>query len=114
MPYIILRERWCDITVLKVHTPIEDIIDDMRDGFYEELERVFDKFPKYFTKISLGDFNAKVSKKDIYKPTIGNESLHKIINYNGVRVVKFITTKNPTAKSTMFPHRNIINLLIIS
>jgi hypothetical protein len=58
MWYIILRGRWCDITVLNVHAPAEDKIDDM-DRFYKELEHVFDKFPKYHMKILLGDFNAK-------------------------------------------------------
>jgi hypothetical protein len=43
-----------------------------RDSFYEELERVFDKFPKYHMKILLGDFNAKVGMEEIFKPTIGN------------------------------------------
>jgi hypothetical protein len=38
-------------------------------------------------KILLGDFNAKVGKEDIFKPTIGNESLHETSNDNGVRVV---------------------------
>jgi hypothetical protein len=45
MLYIILRGRWCDIVVLSVHAPTEDKIDDMKDRFYEELERIFDKFP---------------------------------------------------------------------
>jgi endonuclease/exonuclease/phosphatase family metal-dependent hydrolase len=40
-------------------------------------------------KILLGDFNAKVGREDIFKPTIGNE------------------TKNLRVKSTMFPHCNI-------
>jgi hypothetical protein len=35
-------------------------------------------------KILLGDFNVKVGRKDIFKPTIGNESLHEISNDNGV------------------------------
>jgi exonuclease III len=47
-------------------------IDDVKDSFYEELERVFDKFPKYHMKILVGDFNAEVDKEDIFKPTIGN------------------------------------------
>jgi hypothetical protein len=34
--------------------------------------------------ISLGDFNAKVGREDISKPTIRNESLHEISNDNGV------------------------------
>jgi hypothetical protein len=71
----------------------------------KELEEVFDKMPKYHMKILLGAFNAKVGREDIFKPTIGNESLHKISNDNGVRVVNFTTFKNLTVKSTMFPHR---------
>jgi hypothetical protein len=55
----------------------------------------------------LGDFSAKVSRDDISKPATGNESFHEIGNDNGVRVVNFATSKNLTAKSTMFPHRNI-------
>jgi hypothetical protein len=69
MSIIILIGRWCDTIVLNVHAPTEDKI-----NFYEELECVFDKFPKYPMKILLGDFNAKVGKEEIFKPTIGNES----------------------------------------
>jgi hypothetical protein len=57
----------------------------VKDSLYEELERVFDKFPKYHMKILSGDFNAKVGKEDIFKPTIWNGSLHEISNDNGVR-----------------------------
>jgi hypothetical protein len=71
-----------------------------------ELERVFDKFPKYHMKILL-DFNAKVGREDIFKQTIGNETLHEISNDNGVRLVNFATSKNLRVKSTIFPHRNI-------
>jgi hypothetical protein len=41
-----------------------------------------------------GDFNAKVGREDIFKPTIGTESLPEISYDNGVRVVSFITPKN--------------------
>jgi hypothetical protein len=68
---------------------------------------VFDKFPKHHTKILLGDFNAKVGRKDIFKLTIGNESFHQISDDNGVRLVNFATSKNLRVKSTMFPHSNI-------
>jgi hypothetical protein len=50
--------------------------DDIKDSFYEELECVFDQFPRYIMKILLGDFNAKVGREDIFKPTIGNERVH--------------------------------------
>jgi hypothetical protein len=57
--------------------------------------------------ILLRDFTAKVGTEDIFKPTIGNESLHGISNDNEARVVNFATFKNLTVKSTMSPHRNI-------
>jgi hypothetical protein len=49
--YIILRGHWCDTIVLNVNAPTEDKIDDVKDSFYDELERVFDKFLKYRMKI---------------------------------------------------------------
>jgi hypothetical protein len=55
----------------------------------------------------LGDFNAKVGRENIFKPTIGNESLHQISNDNGVIIINFATSKNLVVKSTMFPRRNI-------
>jgi hypothetical protein len=87
--------------------PTDDKIDDMKDSFYQELERVFNIFPKYHREILLRDSNAKVGREDIFKPTIGNESLHKISNDNGVKAVNFATSISLTSKSTMFPHRNI-------
>ena len=63
IPHIVLRGRWCNIIVLNVHAPSEEKSDDSKDSFYEELEQVFDHFPKYLMKILLGDFNAKVERK---------------------------------------------------
>ena len=75
--YIVLRGCWCNIIVLNVHTSSEEKIYDSKDGFDEELEQVFDRVPKYQMKIRLGDLNAKVGRKNIFKPTIGNEGLHQ-------------------------------------
>ena len=90
-----------------MHAPSEDKSDDSKDSFYEELEQVFDHFPRYHMKILLGDFNAKVGRENIFKPTVGKESLHQDSNDNGVRIVNFATSKNLVVKSTMFTHRNI-------
>jgi hypothetical protein len=103
MLYIILRGRWCDAIFLNFHSPTENTIDDVKDSFYEELERVFDKFPNHHLKFLLEDIYAKVCKEDIFKPTSANVRLHEISNDNGVRVVNFATSKN----LTIFPHHNI-------
>ena len=48
-------------------------------------------------KILLGDFKVKVGRENIFKPTIGNESLRQDSNDNGVRIVKVSTSKNLVA-----------------
>jgi exonuclease III len=92
------------IIVLNVHASREDKIYDVKDNFYEELQCVFNKFPKYRKRILLGYFNVKVSRKDTFKSTIQNECLHEISDANGVRVVNLATSKNLTENNTMFPH----------
>jgi hypothetical protein len=70
----------------------------VKDGFYEELERVFDKFPKCHMKILSVDFNAKAGKEDIFKLTTGDDSLYEISNDSGVRLVNFTTSKTSQLK----------------
>ena len=89
--YIVLRGRWFNIIVLNVPASSEEKSGDSKDSFYEELEQVFYHFPNYRMKILLGDFNAKVGRENIFKPTIGNANLHQDSNDNGVRIVNFAT-----------------------
>jgi hypothetical protein len=41
----------------------------------------------------LGDFNAKVGKEGILKPTVRNESSHESINDNGIRAINSASHK---------------------
>ena len=60
-----LGGRRRNIIVVNVHAPSEEKCDESKDRFYEELEQVFDHFPKYHMKMLLGDFNAKVGRENI-------------------------------------------------
>jgi hypothetical protein len=46
-------------------------------------------------------------EENIFKLTIGNESLHQNSNDNGDRLINFAMSENQVVKSTDFPHRNI-------
>ena len=100
-----MRSHWCNNIFLYVNAPSEEKSDDPKVSFYEELQQVSYHFPKYHMKILLGDFNAKVGRKNIFKPTIGNENS----NDNEVRIVNFATSNNLDnyVKSMMFLHGNI-------
>jgi hypothetical protein len=107
MSYIMLRDCCWNVIVLNVHAPWEDKSDDVKDSFCEEVGHVFDQFPRYDMKILLDDFNVKVGRDDIFKPTIMNKSSHEISNDSGVRVVNFAATKILVVRSTMLLHSNI-------
>jgi len=60
-------------------------------------------------KILLGEFNATLGRKNMFKPRIGSENLHQDSNDNGVRIVNSTTLENMVVKSTMFHYHNIHN-----
>ena len=59
LSYIMLRGRWLHIILVNVHAPSDEKSEELKDSFYEELEEVFDHFPKYHMKILLGDLMQK-------------------------------------------------------
>jgi len=65
--------------------------------FYAEFQQVFGIFSKYHTRILLGDYTAKLGRDDIFKPAVGNESLHQGSNDNGARIVNFATSEKKSS-----------------
>jgi hypothetical protein len=53
MSYTTLKGRSCDVIVLNVHAPNEDKNDDTKDRCYEELEQVFEHFPRKKVKLNV-------------------------------------------------------------
>jgi hypothetical protein len=58
-------------------------------------------------KIILRDFNAKVGKESIHKPTIGNGSLHNETNNNGIKMIQFAISNGLNIRCTTFPYKDI-------
>jgi hypothetical protein len=59
----------------------------------------------------MGNFNAKVRRRGIFNPIIGNDSQHEASNDNGVIVVNFATSKNLIVKSTTLHTATFINTI---
>ena len=63
---------------MDLHTPNENS-GDSKESFYEEVEQVFDHFPKYHMKILLGDFEAKVGGENIFNQLWGMRVYNRIV-----------------------------------
>ena len=81
--------------------------DQKKEEFHNLLEQNLNQIANSYNKIILGDFNAKVGKENIYKPTTGNESLHNETNNNGIKMIQFAVSKGLNVTSTTFPHKDI-------
>jgi hypothetical protein len=79
MSYVIPWGRWCHVIVLNIHDPRKGKTDFVKDRFYEELERVLDKFPEQNMKILLADFNDKVGKEDFFNRQLGIKVYTKLV-----------------------------------
>ena len=96
-----------NITFVNVYAPTEDTEDEIVDEFYETLQSVYDELPKHDAVITLGDFNAKLGKEQIYRDTIGRHSLQDTTSNNGFRLVQYATTNNFKVLSTWYPRKDI-------
>lgn len=109
-----INERLCyirfsmpryDLIIINCHAPTEEKEEEVKNAFYEDLERVYDTLPRHSVKLVIGDMNAKLGQEEEYKPTIGRESLHCISNDNGTRFVNFATSRDIIISSTYFPRK---------
>ncbi|XP_060842503.1 craniofacial development protein 2-like [Rhopalosiphum padi] len=105
--YVELKGKWFNIILINCYAPTEEKSEEIKNAFYEELDRIYDALPTGKPKIILGDFNAKIGKEETYTPTIGKDSLHNDTNDNGNKLITFATARNMRISSTMFPHKNI-------
>ncbi|XP_037028700.1 uncharacterized protein LOC119068940 [Bradysia coprophila] len=88
-----LKGRFKNYSVINVHAPHNESVEGDKDDYYEALARAYDELPAHDIKIVIGDFNAKVGKEEVYRPTIGRYSLHENTNENAETFADNISTK---------------------
>jgi exonuclease III len=62
-----IKGNFHNITFVNVYAPTEDTEDEIVDEFYVTLQSVCDELPKHDAIITLGDFNAKLGKEQMYR-----------------------------------------------
>ncbi|XP_023312234.1 craniofacial development protein 2-like [Anoplophora glabripennis] len=102
-----IRSKYRKISIINVHCPTEEKEEEEKEEFYERIEGVYNKIPRYDVKMVIGDFHAKIGKEEIYKPIIGSHSKHNQSNENGKKLIEFATEKDLWIVTTFFQHKNI-------
>jgi len=92
--------------LINAYAPTEVASDNDKDIFYNELERLFDRIPKYNSKIMLRDINSEVGREEKYRPSIDKYSPHEKTNNNGERLITFAISRNLLVKRTYFEHKD--------
>jgi exonuclease III len=57
-----VKGKFHSITLINIHASTEDKEEDVKEQFYEELQRTHDRVPKHDVTIILGDMNTKLGK----------------------------------------------------
>jgi hypothetical protein len=88
-----LKAKWFSCTLINVPAPTNKKMGKVKAKFYNSKEQNINQIANSIIKIILGDFNAKVGKEDIYKPTTDNESLQNETHNNGIKMIQFTISK---------------------
>jgi exonuclease III len=102
-----LKGKFNNISLISVYAPMEDKVDEIKEQFYEDLQKVVDNTPKTDTIIILGDLNARLGKEDTYTGVTGQYTLHQNTSGNGEMLCEFAVLNNMTIMSTQFQHKLI-------
>lgn len=102
------------MTILQVYAPTNDADDDVKDVFYNQLQREIDRTPKHDLIILMGDLNAKVGRKKCEEErSLGNEACGER-NENGEMFVTLCEINNLVIGGSKFKHKEIHKLTWIS
>ena len=56
--------KYQKITVINIHAPTEEKEIEIKEQFYNELDRIYERIAKYDLKVIIGDANVKLGRED--------------------------------------------------
>ena len=95
-------------TLISAYAPTMTNPDDIKDKFYEELDRILTAIPKSEKIILLGDFNARVgADHETWEGIVGKHGIGRC-NSNGILLLRTCAAHGLSITNTMFrlPTRN--------
>ena len=104
------NSKYCKLTILQCYAPTNEVEDEAKDEWYEQLQQVISKVPAHDMLLIIGDLNAKVGADNTnYARAMGQHGTGEM-NDNGERLAEFCMNQNYVIGGTIFPHKNIHKL----
>jgi hypothetical protein len=101
------KGKYTNATLISVYTPPEDNEINIKEYFYDELQRVLEGTPRSDAVRILGDLNAKLGREEIYSNISGKYTFHNITSPNGELLAECVIANNMVVMSTQFQHKEI-------
>ena len=94
--------NYCNLTILQCYAPTSEAEEDVKDDFYEQLQRV-SKIPQHDLLLITGDLNAKVGNDNTGREDAMGRHGCGTINDNRERLVEFCLSNRCITDETVFP-----------
>ena len=101
------KKKNSNITVILCYAPMNDALDDKKEEFYDQLQRVVNRQSNKDITLLMGDLNAK--KGDVntgYEQVMGLHGLERM-NENGELFADFSAQNSLVIRGSVFEHRRI-------
>ncbi|XP_068229713.1 craniofacial development protein 2-like [Palaemon carinicauda] len=96
------------MSIIVCYTPTNDIPEERKDEYYDDLQSVVDENPESDMKIVIGDFNAKVGKiNQGMEIVMGDEGLCEVVSENGDHLMSFCSANKFVIRGNLFQHKDI-------
>ena len=74
-----IRGKFYNYSLICAHAPTDESDGDVKDEFYDSLDRLHWLFPSDDTKVLLGEFNAKLGRGNVGSASVGKHSMHEVL-----------------------------------
>ena len=107
MVKIRLRIEGVWVSVIQVYAPTEDSKEEVKEGFYEQLQATVREVHRQDKLIVMGDLNARVGRNvEVWGGVIGRQG-EVVENGNSKRLLQYCAGNELVVANTWFQHKDI-------
>ena len=101
------NSKFAKLTVIACYAPTKDAEEEIKDEFYDQLEKEIRTTPRRDVLMVVGDLNARVGEENTGRERAMGTEGFGCINNNGERLSDLCVENNLVIGGTLFKHRNI-------